>query len=77
MLVSGSIEVLEHWLQVDSLDLDGLSVLSKDYVDLGKFIISHIKVLLSGESGVIDGNCRDRGGWNLLDTISSEYSIDV
>jgi len=27
VLVPGDIEILEHWLQMDSLDLDSLSVL--------------------------------------------------
>jgi hypothetical protein len=77
MLVSGNIEVLEHWLQVDSLDLDSLLVLSKDHVDLSNLHISHIKILLSGKSGVVDGYCCNISLWNLLDAVSSESSIDI
>ena len=30
VLVRGDVEVLEHWLQVDSLDADGFSELAED-----------------------------------------------
>lgn len=39
MLVLSNIEILEHWLQVDSLDSNGLSILFKDVVNLGGFLL--------------------------------------
>ena len=30
VLVRGDVEVLEHWLQVDSLDADGFFILGED-----------------------------------------------
>ena len=34
MLILGDVKVLEHWLQVDSLDSDSLLVLLEDGIDL-------------------------------------------
>jgi hypothetical protein len=39
MLVLSNIEILEHWLQVDSLDSYSLSILFKDVVNLGGFLL--------------------------------------
>jgi len=45
MLVLGDIKVLEHWLQMDSLDPDSLPVLLKYLLDKRKLLLSDIKVL--------------------------------
>lgn len=39
MLVLSNIEILEHWLQVDSLNSYSLSILFKDVVNLGGFLL--------------------------------------
>lgn len=77
MLVSSDIEVLEHWLQVDSLDLDSLSVFSKNVVDLSNFILIHIEVLLSCKSSIFDSYWSNCCLWNFLDSISGEGRVDV
>ena len=77
MLVPSDVEILEHWLEVDSLDLNGLSVLIEDHVHLSNFLVGHTEILLSSKSSVIDSYWSNISCWHLLDTISSEGSIDI
>lgn len=77
MLVLGNVKVLEKRLQVDSLDLNGFSVLLENHVHLSDFFISHIEVLLSGESSVSNGYWGDSCSWLLLDSVGSESLIDI
>jgi hypothetical protein len=77
MLVSSDVEILEHWLHVDSLDYDCLLVLFKDVRKSLDLIFRHVEVLSSCESGVVDSYRGDSSSWNLLDSVSSESSIDV
>ena len=77
VLILGNIEVLEHWLEVNSFDLDCLSVLFKDHVDLSNFFIGHVEVLLSGKCGVIDSYWSNSSSWNFLDAVGSESSVDI
>ena len=77
MLVPSDVEILEHWLEVDSLDLHGLSVLIEDHVCLSNFLVGHTEILLSSKSSVIDSYWSNISCWHLLDTISGEGSIDI
>ena len=77
MLVLGDIEILEHWLQMDSLDLNSLSVFFKDHINLANFIIGHIKILLSSKGCVLDSYWGDRGCWNLLDAVGGKSGVDI
>jgi len=77
MLVSSNVKILEHWLQVDSLDLDGLLVFTKDHVHLSNFFIGHTEILLSCEISIVDSYCGNSGRWHLLDAIGSEGRVDV
>ena len=77
MLVPSDIEILEHWLQMDSLDLDSLSVFLKNCVHLRNFLIVHLEVLLSSERCVIDSYWSNSSLWNLLDTIGCKSRVNV
>lgn len=77
VLVPGDIEILEHRLQVDSLDLDSLSILCENSVDLRNFFIVHLEILLSSERCVIDSYWSNSSLWNFLDTIGSESGVNI
>jgi len=77
MLVLSDIEILEHWLEMNSLNLNCSSVLSENIVDLISFFLSEIEVLSSGEFSILNSYSIDLGKWSLLDAISSECSIDA
>lgn len=77
MLVLSDIEVLEHWLQVNSLDSHGLSILLKDVVDLSNFLVGHFKVLSSSQGCVLDGYWSNDGSWDLLNAVGGESTVDI
>jgi len=77
MLVLGDIEILEHWLDVNSLDLHCLSILIENHVEFVNFLVGHTEILLSSESSVIDSYCSNISSWHFLDTISSKGSINI
>lgn len=77
VLVLGDIEILEHWLQVDPLDLDSGSVFFHDIADHLLLLWSHVEVLSSGGNSVVHGHRCDLSQWSLLDAVGSEGAIDV
>ena len=77
VLVPGDIKILEHWLQMDSLDLDSLSVLLENRIYLRNFVIAHLEVLLSCERCIFDSYWSNSGLWNLLDTIGCKSRINI
>merc|ERR1711937_657294 len=77
VLVVGDIEVLEHWLDVNSLNADSLSVLSKDASDHGLLLLIEVHVLASGKDGVVVGDWSNVGIWILLDSVGGESRVDV
>lgn len=77
MLVLSNVEILEHWLQVDSLDSYGLSILFKNEIDVGFFSVSDIEILSSSQNSVIDGYWSNRCCWLLLDAIGGENGVDA
>ena len=77
MLVLGNVEILEHWLQVDSLDSYGLSILLEDEIDVGFFSIRDFEVLSSSHNSVIDGYWGNRCCWLLLDAIGGENGVNA
>ena len=77
MLVRGDVKVLEHGLQMDPLDPDGLPVLGEDAFDHLLLLRGEMQVLAAGWHGVVDsdwGNCRH---WIFLDTVGGESRVDA
>ena len=77
MLVLSDIEILEHWLDMNSLNCNSFSVLSENTVDLISFFLSEIEVLSSGEFSILNSYSIDLCKWSLLDAISSECTINA
>lgn len=77
VLILCDIEVLEHWLQVNSLDLDSGPVLLHDVADDLLLLRSHVQVLPSGRHGVLDRDRCHLGKRGLLDTVGGEGAVDV
>ena len=76
MLIFRNIEILEHWLEMDSLDCNCLSVLSKDASDLIGLFWSNFQVLSSGHNGIFSGDWINGSSWSLLNTVGSEGAVD-
>lgn len=77
MLVTCNIEVLEHWLNMNSLDSNGFPVLIKNTVKHLLLLSSELQVLSSGEHSVINSDGGNLCLWIVLDAISSESGIDT
>jgi len=77
MLILGDIEILEHWLEMDSLDDNCLSVLIENSIDFIGLFLSNFKILSSCQNGVISGNWVDNSSWSLLNTICGECTVYI
>ena len=77
VLVSSDIEVSELGMEVESLYLNSLSVLFKDFTELLSLRLGNFEVLLSSEGSVINGYGSNLGEGVLLDSSSGECRVDV
>lgn len=69
MLVLGDIEILEHWGQMDSLNLNAFLVFLEDVLNSSDFLWSHVEVLSSSIDGIVNSYSCYFLGWILLNTI--------
>ena len=76
MLVLGDVEILEHWLEMDSLNADGLSILLQNILDIAHLSIVDVEVLSSGEDSVINSDWGDLSNWILLNTIGGKGTVN-
>lgn len=77
MLVACNIEILEHWLQMNSLDSNCLFVLGKNTANHCFLLLGEVQVFAACLHSVINGNWSDLGQWVLLDAISCESSVNT
>lgn len=77
VLVLSDIKILEHWFQVNSPNDNSFLVLIEDIGDGVLFLLGHIQVLSSGESGVVLGNSGNNSLWILLNSISGEGRVNA
>jgi len=76
MLIFSDIEILEHWFQMNSLDDDGSSIFTENFVNAIAFILGHSEILSSCKSGVINGNWMNWSSWIFLNSVSGESTVD-
>jgi len=74
--IAGNVEVLEDRLKVNSLVLDGGTVLFKDFLDLLLVLITR-KVLSAGQKSVALGDWGNSSRGILVNSGQSESSVDV
>ena len=74
--VAGNVEVLEDGLKVNTLVLDGGTVLFKDFLDLLLVLITR-KVLSAGQKSVTLGDWGNSSRGILVNSGQSESSVDV
>ncbi len=77
MTILSDIVVLEHWLQVNALVLNGCSVFLKDVINFGSVLSRSSKVLSASQKSVVLGDSCNSCGWSLVNSLDSECSVDV
>ena len=77
MLILCDIEILEHWLEMNSLDNNCFSVLIEDSIDFVGLFLSDFKVLSSCQNGIFSSHWVDNSSWSLLNTICGKCTVDI
>jgi len=75
MAILGNIEVLENWLNVDALGVDGGPVLLEEVVNALLLLWVGGEVFSSGKEGVTLSLCGDSDGGVLIDSVGCESFI--
>lgn len=77
MLIFSNIKILEHWFKMDSFDNNSFSVFIQNTINTITFCLSHWEILSSCKSSVFCCNWSYSSHWVLLNTISSESTINA
>ena len=77
MLVLCNIEVLEHLLEVNSLDLNCLGILAQNILDHLLLLSSHLEVSLSCRDSVSNSHGLHNSLGHFLNAVGGESTVDV